>query len=661
MQLLLSCNTKVDRLEQALQNAKGNRVELDKVLSHFKRNSDDTLKYRAACFLIENMPGHFSYDTTHLDIYRKIWETRDSLKHNNPTADMSGLLKDKWNQLKARFPLEQMIYSNPVKVDLQTLKSEMLIDRIDQAYKTWIDNPYSDSITVNNFLEYVLPYRTKDGEFPESYRDVFCNRHSAWIKSHSTLPVTELFDSILFKYQDFVHFWYLSDYPYLKNSDFMISKLGLCDHRCHFNAKLFSSLGFPVSVDFVPAWGNRDVGHTWNALLYGGKTYAFESFWDKERWKYKTIYNNVDVDQEWGAFRLPKVFRNTFSYHANGPIADTRVNTSDIPQLFQNTFQVDVSKEYFETVDLKTDLTAPIPPETYYAYLCVFNSGLWRPIQWGKINGHTVCFPQMGKGIVYLPAFYREGEVIPAGPAFILHPDDHLEYLRSGNAKQSVLLTRKYPKHCANEAQENDRCKLWVGCKIYAANKADFSDEIVLHELTNPPGWGLNAEPIKSENKYRYVRFKVSPLMCHKIAEIKLTSNEPATLVPLIIKSGGIEKEQILKAFDNNCLTYMETNNTSSQFNSDSVTVVLDYKKAILFRDINIVSYYDDNNIFPDTEYELSYWDDRWISLGTVRSTSLNVTFNQVPVNVLLRLNRTDNSSTKSRIFTYEGKKQIWW
>ena len=44
-------------MDIALQQAKHNKAELEKVLKHFKH---DSLKYRAACFLIENMPGKYS-------------------------------------------------------------------------------------------------------------------------------------------------------------------------------------------------------------------------------------------------------------------------------------------------------------------------------------------------------------------------------------------------------------------------------------------------------------------------------------------------------------------------------------------------------------------------------------------------------------------------
>lgn len=43
-------------LETVLQVAKDNRMELEKVLYRYQKDSTDSLKYKAVCFLIENMP-----------------------------------------------------------------------------------------------------------------------------------------------------------------------------------------------------------------------------------------------------------------------------------------------------------------------------------------------------------------------------------------------------------------------------------------------------------------------------------------------------------------------------------------------------------------------------------------------------------------------------
>jgi hypothetical protein len=58
----LSCRG-IDRQEQALTSAGKNRAELKKTLAHYSTDRSDSLKYRAACFLIENLPGNYTLDT----------------------------------------------------------------------------------------------------------------------------------------------------------------------------------------------------------------------------------------------------------------------------------------------------------------------------------------------------------------------------------------------------------------------------------------------------------------------------------------------------------------------------------------------------------------------------------------------------------------------
>ncbi|MBR4882428.1 MAG: hypothetical protein IKU18_00980, partial [Bacteroidales bacterium] len=50
---IFSCSN--SKLESALAFSGENRGELEKVLEHFEKGSEE---YRAAVFLIENMPGH---------------------------------------------------------------------------------------------------------------------------------------------------------------------------------------------------------------------------------------------------------------------------------------------------------------------------------------------------------------------------------------------------------------------------------------------------------------------------------------------------------------------------------------------------------------------------------------------------------------------------
>ena len=58
--LLLGCKGATD-LEWALELAGENRDELEKILVHYSA-PEDSLKYRAACSLIENMPYYYYYE-----------------------------------------------------------------------------------------------------------------------------------------------------------------------------------------------------------------------------------------------------------------------------------------------------------------------------------------------------------------------------------------------------------------------------------------------------------------------------------------------------------------------------------------------------------------------------------------------------------------------
>ncbi len=59
LSFLFFLNKKESQLEFALRFAGNNRLELEKVIEHYRNNPQ---KLFAACFLIENMPYHYSVD-----------------------------------------------------------------------------------------------------------------------------------------------------------------------------------------------------------------------------------------------------------------------------------------------------------------------------------------------------------------------------------------------------------------------------------------------------------------------------------------------------------------------------------------------------------------------------------------------------------------------
>lgn len=47
----------------------------------------------------------------------------------------------------------------------------------------------------------------------------------------------------------------------------------------------------------------------------------------------------------------------------------------------------------------------------------------------------------MGRDIVYLPAFFKDGRVIPAAPVFRLEQDGTSNILKPNNQKQDITVT----------------------------------------------------------------------------------------------------------------------------------------------------------------------------------------------------------------------------
>ena len=139
--LFSGCATKVDRLEYALEFAGENRRELEKVLEYY---SDDSLKFRAACFLIENMPRWYAYDGWQLDTFEVLMR-----------QDREGILskddKMRWNRFD--YHALNKIY------DSKVITSEYLIENIDLAFQEWQKRPWNKSLSFDDFCDLILPYR----------------------------------------------------------------------------------------------------------------------------------------------------------------------------------------------------------------------------------------------------------------------------------------------------------------------------------------------------------------------------------------------------------------------------------------------------------------------------------------------------------------------
>ena len=66
-------------LDIALQSAENNREELERVLRRYQNSPTDSFKYKAACFLIENMPASSGSTLLSLAAFSSLYEDYDSI------------------------------------------------------------------------------------------------------------------------------------------------------------------------------------------------------------------------------------------------------------------------------------------------------------------------------------------------------------------------------------------------------------------------------------------------------------------------------------------------------------------------------------------------------------------------------------------------------
>lgn len=651
--LLIACTSRDDkRLEQALQFAGNNRGELEKVLAHY---IDIPEKQAAARFLIMNMPGHTGVDSSNIEILQPVYTKHVEISEKHQWKRSLQWYRDintLWRKEKNK--IIPLLASS--RQDLKTVKADWLINEIDRSFKAWKENAYTQNDSFEDFCQHILPYRFAEGIYSDNARDVFYQRH-AHIFNDNIKDFREETDSLHQIYSYLMHNdWAASSMPIYNVSSFEKIKRGSCDDKAWYNCLMMSALGMGVAIDFVPEWGNRSGGHSWNSLIVGGETYPFEPFWDDDRWKYKKIYNNECFDLKWGKFRLPKVYRRTFEHYFLGPLGDKSVAREDIPPLFKNPFMKDVSSQYFDATDIKITITEPIPENVRYCYLCVFGAKEWQPVQWGKIGwNNKVTFKGMGKDIVYLPMFYQNVFLTPAAPAFILPQDGNCEKLACKEEKMQVTARNYtaylYPVDIA-EAKETLVGAYLVGCNDLNSSVAD-----TLYMMTDSMDAWENDILLDNPQVYRYIQL-ITPKDSVGLCEISFfeQGKKDKPVQPVKVSA------EITPLSDDEHPGMVADSRSATGFRG----IFNDPKKKILCFDlgkplsISKISYipYTHNYLYKDSEIDLCYWDNRWVSTGIRKGNDKNMTFDNIPEGSIYRIRMKGKND---RIFTYKNGIIRWY
>jgi len=436
--ILLSCTVThySDSISQTLKDAGENKKEIKKAISYFQAK-EDSLQLDALNFILENLKNHcyveFAlYDSNKVEIpfnildyknYDEMILALDSLEEKNGELN--------WKRKKK---LE----------DIETITTEFIIENIELAFKAWQEKPWAKDFSYNEFREYILPYRGSS-EPLESWRSFFLERYETL--SEEMNDPTDPIEAARLINEDVKSLFGFDSRFYCHPTDQGLSEmlqngLGRCEDMTNFTIYAFRANALPITSDYTPYWADTGNNHAWNTIIIpGGKAVPFMG----------AEANPGDYNLH---HKLAKAYRKTFSEQKDN-LAFKLNEGEKAPSWLAGRNYLDVTSIYTKVSDVFLQLDYEIPDSTKFAYLCVFNAGEWRAIHWGKIDSlNNVTFDKMGVDIAYLPMFYKNKELLPAGAAFILEKDGTLRKIDKTETTQNLKLisvTRKIIK----QATEN--------------------------------------------------------------------------------------------------------------------------------------------------------------------------------------------------------------
>ena len=146
--LTFSCSEHSHEIEEVLKLAKKNRPELEKVLKYYSLNPKDSLKLRAAEFLILNMPGKYSEDERPSEIFSPLFQEWDHLFHLG--------VADRKKTFDSLVTVYQLTSEKKYLPDLMHIKADYLINNINLAFKVRDEMPWSKNIPFDLFCREIL-------------------------------------------------------------------------------------------------------------------------------------------------------------------------------------------------------------------------------------------------------------------------------------------------------------------------------------------------------------------------------------------------------------------------------------------------------------------------------------------------------------------------
>ena len=648
---LVACNTKPlpTHLEQALELAEENRSELEKVLTFYSRKSGDSLKYKAACFLIENMVNHYYFEGDQLEEYQNYYKAL----HYNKSADPSAIL-DSISKIYGDFSIKNL----KPKYDIKELDSAFLCNNIEWSFKVWEEQPWGKNVSFDNFLEYILPYRIGN-EKPTDWKPLFYEKFNHYLITLSDSTYYERDDpvnaaKVLMKSianYDSIFFTMTAppDYPHV-GARTALYQSGSCRELTDFAVYVCRALGIPCHIDFLIARGDNNADHFWI------------SYHDKSGELYVQEFPGHLRIVRTNSFRFEakaKVYRQTFSidYELRNKIMKL---DGSAPDVFARPLFKDVTifnaGYYCQELKIPTSKIYNKKSKGEIAYLCLSRQLDWIPVAYTVFDKGNLYFKNVQKGSVMRVATWENNQLVfQTDPFSIHHLSNEITFYYPSDSLQEVVL---YAKFKLNE--ENVFRDRMIGGVIEGSNHSDFREKDTLHVVNKTPKRLITSIALNTDKAYRYLRY-YGPKDSHcNLSELAFyeNANDTAKIKGIVIGTpgdwGGNGTHEYTNVFDGKTWTSFDYKEAIGGWAG------LALEKPTRVALIEYTPRNRDNYIRPGDTFELFFCDDEWKSLGRITDKKADsLLFKNVPRGALLFL-RNHTRGVQERIFTFEKGEQQW-
>lgn len=603
----------------------------------------DSLKYKAALFLIDNLPYHQGVDSGDLRPMYKSYELFSTGKFSYQEALDSAARQYGFSGV-GKIAMKKDVYIAPA----------YLVGNIEWAFKVWREQPWGKNVSFEQFCEYVLPYRVGNEKL-EPWRERLYYQFMPIIEKHKNDPEIE----------NPVHAAFVVRDSLLRTPHYFTGEMGTsvrvgpriadwrsgsCLDLCDALVYIYRALGIPCGIEELPLRGNNNVPHYWIFVDDPeGQTWFSSMFYRRPRFLKAEDY--VDV--------YGKVFRQKFGLNRR-IIEEMDVGPKDVHPVFRYPCFEDVTRIYGREQAYKLsvgkDRFIQEPKEGEPVYLCMSERYSWKPVGWDIYDGMAAVFEDCHGGTVYCLALYDQesGELeMISNPFSVDVETGKMAYYEPGPETEDVVLLSKFGMFA----------EFFLGRMVdgvfEGSNIPGFEHPDTLFHIHDVPDRLCTVVRADSSKAYRYVRYLGPRGGFCNVSEVGFysswTDDMPLKGEILGPEDGARGSHSYFNVFDGHT-------DTSYDYPLDyGGWAGLDLGEQKHVGKIVYTPRNRDNFVREGDVYELFVCrGGKWESAGRQVAHSDSLLFQNVPKHALLLL-RDHSRGVAERLFEYkEGKQRFW-